>query len=152
MSKEIKLLLPISGTVVALTEVNDYLFNKKIMGEGAAIEPNDNFVYAPVDGEIVLVYDAKHAIAIQTEDGLQLLLHVGIDSVKLEGRGFASYVKVGDKVKAGDKILFFDREFVESLASTITPMVITNSELVDTIDTNFKTTKAGDVFMTVTLK
>jgi PTS system glucose-specific IIA component len=152
MSKEIKLLLPISGTVVALTEVNDYLFNKKIMGEGAAIKPKDNFVYAPVDGEIVLVYDAKHAIAIQTEDGLQILLHVGIDSVKLEGRGFASYVKVGDKVKAGDKILFFDREFVESLASTITPLVITNSELVETIDTNFRTTKAGDVFMTVTLK
>jgi glucose-specific phosphotransferase system IIA component len=152
MSKEIKLLLPITGTVVALTEVNDYLFNKKIMGEGAAVKPNDNYLYSPVDGEIVLVYDAKHAIAIQTEDGLQILIHVGIDSVKLEGRGFASYVKVGDKVKAGDKILFFDREYIESFASTITPLVITNSELVDTIDTNFRTTKAGDVFMTVTLK
>jgi glucose-specific phosphotransferase system IIA component len=152
MSKEIKLLLPITGTVVALTEVNDYLFNKKIMGEGAAVKPNDNYLYSPVDGEIVLVYDAKHAIAIQTEDGLQILIHVGIDSVKLEGRGFASYVKVGDKVKAGDKILFFDREYIESFASTITPLVITNSELVETIDTNFRTTKAGDVFMTVTLK
>ena len=152
MSKEIKLLLPISGKVAALTEVNDYLFNKKIMGEGAAVMPKDNYVYSPVDGEIVLVYDAKHAIAIQTEEGLQILIHVGIDSVKLEGRGFASYVKVGDKVNAGDKILFFDREYVEAFASTITPLVITNSEIVDTIDTNFKTTKAGEVFMTVTLK
>ncbi|NLZ48222.1 MAG: PTS glucose transporter subunit IIA [Clostridiales bacterium] len=152
MKKKIDLVLPISGEVVSLTEVNDYLFNKKIMGEGAAIKPDDNFVYSPVDGEIVLVYDAKHAIGIKTEEGLQILIHVGIDSVKLEGKGFASYVKVGDKVKAGDKILFFDREFVERQASTITPLVITNSEIIDSIDISYKTTKAKEVFMTVVLK
>ncbi|MDT8716401.1 PTS glucose transporter subunit IIA [Clostridium sp. 19966] len=152
MGKQVKLLLPIDGEVLALTEVNDYLFNKKIMGDGAAIRPKGNFVYSPVDGEITLVYDAKHAIGIKTEDNLQLLIHVGIDSVKLEGRGFASYVKVGEKVKAGDKILFFDREFVEMQASTVTPLVITNSEIIETIDINFKTNKAKDTFMTVTLK
>lgn len=152
MSKKIDLVLPISGEVVGLTDVNDYLFNKKIMGEGAAIKPNDNFVYSPVDGEIVLVYDAKHAVGIKTEEGLQILIHVGIDSVKLEGKGFASYVKIGDKVKAGDKILFFDREFVERQASAITPLVITNSEIIESIDINYKTTKANEVFMTVVLK
>lgn len=152
MGKRINLLLPISGEVVALTEVNDYLFNKKIMGDGAAIRPKDNFVYSPVDGEVVLVYDAKHAIGIKTEDGIQILIHVGIDSVKLEGKGFASYVKVGDKVKAGDKILFFDREFVEMQASTVTPLVITNSEIIEGIDINYKSTKAKEVFMTIELK
>ncbi len=152
MSKQIDLLLPISGQVVALTEVNDYLFNKKIMGEGAAIRPKDNFVYSPVDGEIILVYDAKHAIGIKTEEGLQILIHVGIDSVKLEGKGFASYVKVGDKVKAGDKILFFDREFVEMQASSITPLVITNSEIVKVIDINYKSTRAKEIFMTIELE
>jgi sugar PTS system EIIA component len=152
MSKKIDLLLPISGEVVPLTEVNDYLFNKKIMGEGAAIRPSDNFVYSPVDGEVVLVYDAKHAIAIKTEDGIQILIHVGIDSVKLEGRGFASYVKVGDKVKAGDRILFFDREYLEMNASSVTPLVITNSELIELIDINYKTTKAKDCFLTIELK
>lgn len=152
MGKQINLLLPIAGEVVALTEVNDYLFNKKIMGEGAAIKPNDNYVYSPVDGEIVLVYDARHAIGIKTDDGLQLLIHVGIDSVKLEGKGFASYVKVGERVKAGDKILFFDREFVEMQASTITPLVITNSEIIESIDINYKGAKAKEVFMTVELK
>lgn len=152
MSKRINLLLPISGEVVALTEVNDYLFNKKIMGEGAAIRPRDNFVYSPVDGEIILVYDAKHAIGIKTEEGLQILIHVGIDSVKLEGKGFASYVKVGDKVKAGDKVLFFDREFIEMQASSITPLVITNSEIVNGIEINYKSTKAKEIFMTVELK
>lgn len=152
MNKEIKLILPISGTVIPLTDVNDYLFSKKIIGEGVAIKPNDNYVYAPVDGEIVLVYDAKHAIAIKTEDGLQVLIHVGIDSVKLEGKGFAAYVKVGDMVKAGDKILFFDREFLEKNASSVTPIVITNSEIIDIIDTNYKSTKVGDQVMSITLK
>jgi phosphotransferase system IIA component len=80
------------------------------------------------------------------------LIHVGIDSVKLEGKGFASYVKVWEKVKAGDKILFFDREFVERQASTITPLVITNSEIIESIDINYKTTKAKELFMTVVLK
>ena len=152
MSKDVKLIMPVYGTVAALTEVNDYLFNKRIMGEGAAIRPQDDFLYAPVDGEIVLVYDAKHAIAIKTEDGLVLLIHVGIDTVKLEGMGFATYVKVGDKVKAGDKILFFDRKFIEKQASTIIPIVVTNSELIDYVDTNFRASKAGDHFMTIKLK
>ena len=146
------MLLPINGKVRALTEVNDYLFNKKIMGEGAAIEPSDSFVYSPVDGEITLVYESKHAIGIKTEDGLQILIHVGIDSVKLEGRGFATYVKAGDKVSAGDKILFFDREFVEKNASTITPLVITNSEIVESIDINYKSNKVGQQFITLKLK
>lgn len=152
MSKTIHLTLPINGKVAALTEVNDYLFNKKIMGEGAAIRPADNYVYSPVDGEIVLVYDAKHALAIKTEEGLQILIHVGIDSVKLEGRGFASYVKVGDKVSVGDKILFFDRDYLEKHASSITPLVITNSELIETIDINYKATRTSDEFMTIILK
>ena len=152
MAKQINLLLPITGEVVALTEVNDYLFNKKIMGEGAAIKPKDNFVYSPVDGEIVLVYEAKHAIGIKTDEGLQLLIHVGIDSVKLEGKGFACYVKVGDRVKAGDKVLFFDRDFIQMQASTTTPLVITNSEIIESIDINYKSSKAKDIFMTVELK
>lgn len=152
MSKKIKLNLPITGKVLALTEVNDYLFNKKIMGEGFAINPKENFVYSPADGEVILVYEAKHAIAIKTDEGLQILIHVGIDSVKLEGRGFASYVKVGDKVKAGDKILFFDREFVELKASIVTPVVITNSELLNSFDINFSSSKAGDIVAEATIK
>jgi glucose-specific phosphotransferase system IIA component len=152
VSKIIEMLLPVEGRVLPLTEVNDYLFNKKIMGEGIAIEPFGNYVYSPVDGEVTLVYDAKHAIAIKTEDGLQILLHIGIDSVKLEGRGFATYVKVGDRVNKGDKILFFDKEYLEKKVSSLTPFVITNPELVETIDTNFKASKVRDVVLRITLK
>lgn len=152
MSKVVKFILPIDGKVMPLTEVNDYLFNKKIMGEGVAIKPTGNFVYAPVSGEIALVYEARHALAIKTDEGLQLLIHVGIDSVKLEGRGFATYVKVGDKVEAGDKIMFFDREYLEKRASSVTPLVITNSEIIDSMDINYSATKSGQELMSVTLK
>ncbi len=144
--------LPIDGKILHLTEVNDYLFNKKIMGDGIAIEPSGNFVYSPVNGEVILVYEAKHAIALKTEEGIQILIHIGLDSVKLEGKGFAHYVKVGDKVAVGDKLLFFDREYLESKVSPITPMVITNSEIVESIDVDYKAKKAGSKFMKVTLK
>jgi glucose-specific phosphotransferase system IIA component len=152
MNKSINLLLPVDGKVIPLTEVNDYLFNKKIMGEGVAVVPNDNFVYSPVEGEIVLVYDAKHAIGIKTSSGLQVLIHVGIDSVKLEGRGFATYVKVGDKVNQGEKLLFFDREYLEKKTSAVTPIVITNPELIESFDINYKSNKSKDILMSIVLK
>jgi sugar PTS system EIIA component len=152
MSRRIELMLPLEGKIIPLIEVNDYLFNKRIMGEGIAVIPSGNFIYSPVDGEVNLLYDAKHAIGIKTEEGLQILIHVGIDSVKLEGRGFATYVKVGDKVSKGDKILFFDKEFVEKKASSVTPIVITNPELMEDFDINYKASKADDLLMSIKLK
>lgn len=152
MSENVKLTLPIKGEILSLTEVNDYLFNRKIMGEGFAIKPNDNFVYSPVDGEIILVYDAKHALAIKTKEGLQILIHIGLDSAKLEGRGFASYVKVGDIVKPGDKLFFFDREFIEKKSSVVTPIVITNSEMIESFTVNYNASKLGELVAEVVLK
>ncbi|HEY5563349.1 MAG TPA: PTS glucose transporter subunit IIA [Clostridiaceae bacterium] len=152
MGTLIKLYLPIKGSILPLSEVNDYLFSKKIMGEGLAIKPEDNFIYSPVDGEVVLIYDTKHALALKTKEGLQLLIHIGIDTVKLEGRGFASYVKVGDMVKTGDKLVFFDREFIEKKVSSITPIVITNPELIENFDINYKANNNGDLLAEIRLK
>ena len=152
MTKKISFLMAVEGTPIPLSDVSDYLFSKKIMGEGVAVKPTGNLVCSPVDGEIAVVYEAKHAIIIKTEDGLQVLIHVGIDSAKLEGRGFATYVKVGDKVNAGDKLLLFDREFVEKNVSDVTPVVITNSELIETIDINYSASKLNDTLMEIVLK
>lgn len=153
MNKVVKLLLPIEGKVNPLSEVNDYLFNKKVMGEGAAIKPRGNYVCAPVDGEIVSIYESKHALIIKSlEGGLQILIHLGLDTSKLEGRGFGSYVKLGDKVKAGDKILFFDKEYVESNCDLETPVVITNVDVIESININYNVEKAGDEFAEVILK
>lgn len=147
MSKVIKMVLPINGKVLPLSGVNDYLFNKKIMGEGAAIEPYDGNVVSPIDGKVVLIYKTKHAVAVESEDGIRVLIHVGLDSAKLDGKGFALYVKEGDKVKAGDKILSFDREFLEKNASLITPVVITNSERVKDYDVDYSIKSAGKEFV-----
>lgn len=152
MSKVIKLLLPMDGDVAPLSEVNDYLFNKKVMGEGAAIKPTGNCVYAPLDGEIASIYDSKHALIIKSTDGLQILIHIGLDTSKLEGRGFGTYVKIGDKVKAGEKILFFDKEYIETKSSIETPVVITNVDLIDKIDINYKVKTAGNEFAKIILK
>lgn len=152
MSKKVEVFLPINGEVLPISEVNDYLFNKKVMGEGVAIKPTEFYVCSPVDGEIVLVYDAKHAIAIENEDGLKFLIHVGLDSAKLQGRGFGLYVNVGDKVKAGDKILFFDGKYLEDKTSLVTPMVITNSELIESMNVDYKVKIAGKKFAEIILK
>ncbi|MBL4934873.1 PTS glucose transporter subunit IIA [Clostridium sp. YIM B02515] len=152
MNDTIKLVMPVDGEVLPLSEVQDYLFSKRIIGEGLAINPKDNFIISPVEGEITLVYDTKHAIVLKTKEGLQILIHVGIDSVKLEGRGLATYVKVGDKVSKGDKLMFFDKDFLEKKASSITPIIITNPELVESFDINYKASKCGDTLLVIKLK
>ncbi|MDP4144345.1 MAG: PTS glucose transporter subunit IIA [Bacillota bacterium] len=152
MSKKVKFVLPITGEILPLSEVNDYLFNKKLLGEGAAIQPSESYVVSPVDGKVEALYEAKHAIIIKSTDGLEILIHVGLDTVKLEGRGFGTYVKVGDEVKAGDKILFFDKDYIEKRASLVTPIVITNSDKIESFEVNYHAKNAGDEFAYIALK
>lgn len=152
MGKSVVLKLPMNGTVKPLSEVNNYLFNKKIMGEGAAIIPDGNFVYSPIDGEIALIYEAKHALILRDNSGLEIMIHIGLDSSKFAGKGFAVYNDTGDKVCAGDKILLFDRDYIEKNSTIITPVVITNSHMIDYVDINYKAKKAGDKFIEVFLK
>lgn len=150
--KEVVLKMPVKGEVIPLSEVNDYIFSGKIIGDGMAVKATEGVVYSPVDGTVEMFYEAKHAVIIKTEDDLKIMIHIGIDTVKLEGRGFGSYVKVGDSVKAGDKIVFFDKEYIERRASLVTPVVIINPEIVDGINVNYKAGKIGDDLATVIMK
>ena len=98
------------------------------MGNGIAIEPTDNKVYAPFDGEIEFIAESKHAIGLKSEDGVELLIHVGMDTVQMDGKGFDVKVKANEKVKAGELLLEFDKEAIQKAGySLITPVVITNS-------------------------
>ena len=125
--KEIK--SPISGKVIELEKVNDPVFSSGAMGKGVAIEPLDNKVYAPVNGTIEFIADTKHAIGLLSEDGIEVLIHVGMDTVKMNGRGFNVKTSVNSKVKAGDLLLEFDRNIIEKEGySLITPVVITNAD------------------------
>lgn len=119
---------PIEGEVVSIKEVNDPTFSQEILGKGIAIKPARGRVVAPVDGEIALIFETKHAISLATENGVEILIHVGLDTVNLKGEHFKAYVKAGDKVKAGDVLVEFDAEKIRQAGyDTITPMVICNS-------------------------
>lgn len=120
---------PITGDVKPLSEVPDLTFSEKMMGEGVAIEPQEGKICAPVDGEIVQLFPTKHAIGIRGDAGMEILIHIGLETVSLNGEGFEAHVNQGDWVKVGDPLITFDLAFVrKKAASAISPVVITNSD------------------------
>ncbi len=117
---------PVNGEIVDITDAPDPTFAEKLLGDGIAIEPSDGEFVSPVNGEIINIFPTKHAIGILSEAGVEYLIHIGIDTVSLDGEGFTAHIKQGDKVKVGDPLVSVDLGFVASKAKTITPMVITN--------------------------
>ncbi|KFZ41964.1 PTS glucose transporter subunit IIA [Anoxybacillus flavithermus] len=123
---------PLTGNVRSLENVPDPVFAQKMMGDGFAIEPTDGVVVSPIHGEVVQVFPTKHAVGLRSDEGLEILIHVGIDTVHMHGEGFEAYVKAGDRVKVGDLLLSFDLALVQQKAeSPLTPVVITNGDVVD---------------------
>ena len=120
---------PLSGTVLDIKEVDDPVFSSETLGKGCAINPTNNIVTAPFDGVIDFIADTKHAIGITSPDGIQVLIHVGIDTVKLNGQGFETMVTAGQEVKCGDKLLQFDSHFIKkSHYQLIVPVVVLDSD------------------------
>lgn len=119
----------LSGDAVALSEIDDQTFAQGLLGEGVAILPNDNQVYAPFDGEIVVVTNEKHAIGLKSEGEIEILIHVGMDTVTLKGEPFTLHCKAGDKVKQGDLLLEFDTDMIKKAGlPTVTPIVVTSTD------------------------
>lgn len=126
---EITLYSHLNGTVVPLEEVADDVFSQKILGDGIAIEPSEGRLYSPCDGEIGSVFDTKHAVNLVSEDGAEILLHIGIDTVKLEGQFFEAHVSEGQRVKKGDLLITFDMDKIREAGFKLTtPMIICNTE------------------------
>lgn len=139
-----------NGKSVSITQVPDPVFSEKMLGDGIAIIPDDNEVLSPVNGTIIDVTDTLHAYCITTDDGLDILVHIGINTVELKGEGFKSFVKVNDKVKIGDKLASADLEFIKSKGyETYTPIIITNSNELKEIETfEIETQKGNTVVLT----
>lgn len=126
--KEELILSPMDGEVVPLEKVNDEVFSSKMMGDGIAILPSDGKVYAPVAGEITVAMDSNHAVGIQSDEGAEILIHIGIDTVEMKGEGFKSYVKQGDQVAVGDLLLEADLNAIkEHEYDTTTMIIVTNT-------------------------
>ena len=115
------------GRTIPMDEVNDQTFAQELLGPGIAIVPSNGTVVSPINGTIATVMDTKHAVCIQGEDGLELIVHAGLDTVELNGKYYQTYKEIGDQVKAGDVLLEFDLEEITKAGYDVTtPIVITN--------------------------
>ncbi|AZB43293.1 PTS glucose transporter subunit IIA [Bacillus sp. FJAT-42376] len=134
-SKHETVFAPMKGKLVSLEEVPDPVFSQKMMGDGAAIIPAEGKVVSPVNGEVIQLFHTKHAIGLRSETGMELLIHIGLETVGMNGEGFEAHVKEGDKVSAGDHLITCDLNLInEKASSTITPIVITNGDILQSVE------------------
>ena len=128
---------PVAGQLVDIKTVSDAVFSSGMMGEGVAIEPSGHEIIAPADGEITVAYATKHAYGLKTADGVEVLIHIGIDTVNLAGKGFESQVVQGQQVKKGDVLGTFDKQVISDAGYPVTTMVIvTNTKTFKTVVLN----------------
>ena len=133
-AKTFKLVAPMTGKSIPLSETPDPVFAQKMAGDGLAMLPEADVVVAPADGELSLVFNTKHSFAMTLENGVELLVHIGIETVTLNGEGFEQLAEAGTKVKAGDPIIKIDREFIKSKGLPLTtPVLITNPDILKSI-------------------
>lgn len=150
--KKIELLSVGTGEIIKLENVSDQVFSSKMMGDGFAIEPTSGEFYSPLDAEVVTVFKTLHAYGLRTSDNVEVLIHIGIDTVELGGEGFEAHVQVGDQVKAGDLIATVDLDFIVSKGKqTVTPVILTNGDSYNTLDVAYKTVSAKEKVGTVQL-
>ncbi|PNZ66467.1 PTS glucose transporter subunit IIA [Staphylococcus croceilyticus] len=134
VNKEIQIYAPITGEYVKIEDIPDPVFAQKMMGEGFGINPSEGEVVSPIEGKVDNVFPTKHAIGLKAENGLELLVHIGLDTVQLDGQGFEILVNSGDTVKVGDPLLKFDLEYIRKNAKdVISPIIITNSDQTESI-------------------
>ena len=133
--KQLTIQSPIAGEIVPLDQVEDPVFGGKMMGDGVAIMPKSGRVVAPVDGKIESIFPTKHALGIVASDGAEILIHVGINTVELEGKPYTLHVSAGEKVKKGDLLLEFDIAAITAAGyPVVTPVIITNTPDYKSID------------------
>ena len=151
--EKIELCAPVAGTVKALSDVPDKTFADKVLGDGAAIVPSEGKVYAPADGTVANIMDSKHGIMFVTESGAEILIHIGLDTVNLNGKYFKSHVSEGDKVKKGKLLVEFDMDAIKKEGyDLITPVVVTNiSDYIKAVcmEKEDAAVNAGDKFLTI---
>ena len=145
---------PMNGKVIELKEVPDEAFAQKMVGDGCAIEPDKGIICSPIDGQLMNIFPTNHAIIFETIDGLEMIVHFGIDTVKLDGKGFQKLREPGP-IKIGDEIVKYNLdEIKDGVPSTRSPIIINNMEKVEKIEiiSLGKVVKIGEPIMKVTLK
>ena len=146
-TKTIELKSPLDGKSVPITTVNDPTFNKELLGKGIAFKPESCELICPCDGKISMIFDTGHAVSIQSDNGVEILIHIGLETVGLKGKGFETFVENDQSVKEGDLLIKFDQKVIaEAGLDPITPMVICNSDDYKSFDfVTGQDVKTGDV-------
>lgn len=149
--KTITLYSHMNGTAVKLEDVEDEVFSQKILGEGAAVEPSEGKLYAPCDGKIDSVFDTKHAVNMVSSEGVEILLHIGIDTVKLGGQYFEAHVSDGQEVKKGDLLISFDMDKIKAAGYKVTtPIIIGNTDDYASVEPAAENSiSAGDIILKI---
>lgn len=149
--KEVNILVsPLNGKAVDLSTVSDEMFASKTLGDGIAIVPTDGKLYAPCNAEVVMLFETKHAIGLRTSNGAEILIHIGVNTVSMEGVGFTAFVKQNDKVKEGDLLIEFDLKKIEEKNLDPTVMVVnSNSTSYKVLNQSYGDVKTGDVLFDV---
>ncbi len=152
--KEIEIMSPMTGKAVEITEVPDPVFAQKMIGDGVAIEPSEGQVVSPCKGKVVQIFPTNHAIGIETKQGFDLLIHLGIDTVELDGKGFERLVEEGQNVEVGTPLINMDLGVVASEGKNIiTPVIITTMDKIQNIDIATGLVRAGkDTIMKIKIK
>lgn len=120
---------PLEGTLIPLSQVKDETFASGVLGQGVAVVPDKNEVYAPCDGTVTMIFDTKHAIGFKADSGMEMIIHIGLDTVQLNGKGFEPVVAAGQKVKRGELLLRFDRKLLMDEGYDITtPVIVTDMQ------------------------
>ena len=149
-AKGIDIIAPATGEAVALESVNDEVFSQKMLGDGVAIIPADGLFCAPIDGEVIKIFSTGHAYMIRGEKDIEVMVHIGLDTVTLKGDGFSAVASEGDRVKAGDIIIRADLEKISSLGKEIiTPVIVSEIGKYKSIDKKSGAVVKGDLIMEV---
>ena len=147
----VEVLSPVSGQVVPLSEVNDPAFAQEILGKGVAVKPSEGEFRAPFSGEVAVLFDTGHAVSIKGDNGAEIIVHIGLDTVQLKGQHFTAHVKQGDRVQAGDILITADLEQIRAAGyDVITPVIICNTpDFPDMVCYTGIQVKAGELVITL---
>jgi PTS system glucose-specific IIA component len=141
---------PVDGEIVSIESVNDEVFSKKMAGDGVAIVPMSNVFTAPIDGTISKIFPTNHAFSIKSKKDLEVMVHIGLDTVNLNGEGFERLASEGDEVSCGDEIIRVDLSLLkEKNIDIITPIIVSDESSFKSIDKKLNIVKEGDIIMEV---
>lgn len=144
---------PVVGRCFDISEIPDEVFSSKMLGNGIGFESTEGVLYAPVDGEVLQVFPTKHAIILKSKEGIEILLHIGIDTVNMKGEGFEAFVEKSQQVKAGDKLVAFNNELIKAKAkSNLSALVITDNEIMESVEFKLGTVDKNNEVIIIKLK